>query len=115
MFSKYYKYYSNSKMKAKLAKIIKVISTKAFRQIITLMVMLKSKDVPVWVKVSIIGALGYLICPYDLIPDFIPGGLVEDLAAISILLSEISVYNTDNIQSEVNNLMIKFKLNNQDV
>jgi uncharacterized membrane protein YkvA (DUF1232 family) len=101
-------------MKAKLAKIIKVVSAKAFRQIITLVVMLKSKDIPAWVKVSIIGALGYLICPYDLIPDFIPGGLVEDLAVISILLSEISVYNTDNIEDEVDNLMIKFKLNKQD-
>ena len=108
MFSKYYKYYSNSKMKAKLAKIIKVVSTKAFRQIITLVVMLKSKDVPVWVKVSIIGTLGYLICPYDLIPDFIPGGLIEDLAAISALFIEVSVYTTEEIENEVNKMMNKF-------
>ena len=114
MFTKYYNYYSNSKIKDKLAKIIKLVSAKAFRQILTLVVMLKSKDVPAWVKVSIVGVLGYLICPFDLIPDFVPGGLVEDLAAISILLSEISIFATNNIESEVDELMAKFKLNKED-
>jgi uncharacterized membrane protein YkvA (DUF1232 family) len=95
-------------MKAKLAKIIKVVSTKAFRQIITLVVMLKSKDVPKYVKISIMGVLGYLICPLDALPDFLPIGLLDDFAAIAILLAEISIYKTPDIEDKVDELIKQF-------
>ena len=110
MFKKYRKFYSNSKMKNKLTKLVKRISGKAFRQIITLFVMFKSKEVPMWAKISIIGVLGYLICPVDLIPDFLPTGLIDDLAAISILLSEISVFTTNEIEAEVDKIIKQFTL-----
>ena len=110
MLKKYKKFYTDSKMKNKLTKLVKRISSKAFRQIITLFVMFKSKEVPVWAKVSIIGVLGYLICPIDLIPDFFPTGLIDDLAAISILLSEISVFTTNEIEAEVEAVIEKFNV-----
>ncbi len=36
--------------------------------------LLLDKATPLWVRGSILGALGYLIMPIDLIPDFVPGG-----------------------------------------
>ena len=108
MFTKYFKYYSNSNITKKLAKMFKRISKRAFRQVVTLVVMLKNKDVPKFAKASIIGVLGYLICPIDLVPDFLPVGLVDDFAAIAILMAEISIYMTDEIKDKVDKIIKEF-------
>ena len=108
MFSKYYKFYSNSEIKNKLAKIFKRISKKAFRQAVTLLVMLKSEGVPKYVKISIMCVLGYLICPLDVVPDFLPIGLLDDFAAIAILLAEISIYRTPEIEEKVDEIIATF-------
>jgi len=108
MFTNYYKYYSKSDIKNKLAKLLKRISKHAFRQVVTLMVMLKSDDIPKCAKASIIGALGYLICPVDLVPDFILGGLVDDFAVIAILMAEMAIYMTDEIKEKVDEIIKQF-------
>ena len=108
MFRKYYSFYSNSKMKNKLAKIFSRISQKAFREVLTLMVMLKSDKVPTFAKISIMCVLGYLICPLDAIPDFLPIGLLDDLAAITILLTEMSIYKTPEIEAKVDEIAAMF-------
>jgi len=92
----------------KLYRILRLISNKAFRQIITLVIMLRHDNIPIWAKVTIIGTLGYLICPLDLIPDFLPGGLIDDLVAIGVLFIEVSAYSTDEIEKEVDEMMNKF-------
>jgi uncharacterized membrane protein YkvA (DUF1232 family) len=108
MFREYYNYYSNSEIKNKLAKIFKRISKKAFRQVVTLMVMLKSENVPKFAKISIMCVLGYLICPLDALPDFLPVGLLDDFAAIAILLAEISIYKTPEIEKKVEEIIAIF-------
>ena len=108
MFKKYRSKYSESAIMKKLYKILGLISSTAFRMIVTLVVMLRHEDVPTWVKISIIGVLGYLICPFDLFPDFILGGLLDDIAAISALFVEVSAYKTDEIEKEVDEMMAKF-------
>lgn len=110
MFSKYYRYYSYYRIGRKLLNLMHRIGKKAFRQVVTLVVMLKSKNVPTFAKVSITCVLGYLICPFDIIPDFLLGGLVDDLAAIALLTAEISIYMTKEIESEVDKVMKQFKM-----
>ena len=45
------------------------------------------REVPFATIAAIVGALAYLICPIDVIPDFIPViGLVDDAAVIAICL-----------------------------
>jgi uncharacterized membrane protein YkvA (DUF1232 family) len=108
MLRKYYSFYSKSKMKNKLAKIFKRVSQKAFREVITLMVMLKSDKVPTFAKVSIMCVLGYLICPLDAIPDFLPIGLLDDFAAIAVLMTEMSIYRTPEIENKVDKIAAMF-------
>ena len=108
MFDDYQDKYSESSIMKKLYNILGVISSKAFRMIVTLVVMLRHDHVPTWVKISIIGVLGYLICPIDLFPDFLIGGLFDDLAAISALFIEVSVYMTDEIEADVDEMMNRF-------
>lgn len=108
MFRKYYTCYSNSEIKNKLARIFKRISQKAFREVLTLMVMLKSDKVPTFAKISIMCVLGYLICPLDVVPDFLPVGLLDDFAAIAILLTEVSIYKTPEIEEKVDEIAAMF-------
>jgi uncharacterized membrane protein YkvA (DUF1232 family) len=108
MFEDYGNQYSESGIMNKLYKILGLISSTALRKILTLVIMLQHDNVPTWAKIAIVGTLGYLICPIDLFPDFLPGGLLDDLAAISALLIEISTYKTDDIETEVDEMMDKF-------
>jgi len=58
------------------------------RDSIALFYCLKDSDTPLYIKVTIIGALGYLVSPLDAVPDFIPiVGLADDLGVIAGTLS----------------------------
>lgn len=61
------------------------------------------KNVPLADKAKIYGALGYFILPIDLIPDFLPGGYVDDLGAIVWALKTV----WDNITPETHNKAYK--------
>ena len=50
--------------------------------------LIMDNSTPPQVRISIIGALTYLIVPVDLIPDFIPAsGFSDDLLALSAVIS----------------------------
>jgi uncharacterized membrane protein YkvA (DUF1232 family) len=57
----------------------------------TLYYVLQDKDTPLAAKGIILGALGYFILPLDVIPDFLPGGFVDDLAVLGAALSAVAV------------------------
>lgn len=55
---------------------------------------------PVKVKAAIYGALGYLISPLDLIPDFTPfAGYGDDALALGTALLLVQMYITDEIKA----------------
>ncbi len=57
---------------------------------------LKDRDTPTWAKGVIVGALGYLILPTDLVPDIIPGaGYGDDWGAIVAALATVAAYIKD--------------------
>jgi len=54
------------------------------------------KAVPAKVKVSIIGALAYLVLPADVIPDFLVAlGFTDDVAVLTAVYSLVSNHITD--------------------
>jgi uncharacterized membrane protein YkvA (DUF1232 family) len=58
------------------------------RDALALFYCLKDPSTANWVRVAILGALGYLILPIDIIPDFIPViGWVDDAAVIASVLA----------------------------
>ncbi len=64
-----------------------------------LLYMVMSKEnTPVGVKLAIVAALGYLICPFDAIPDFVPFGYTDDLAALTALIASLDSYITDDMR-----------------
>jgi uncharacterized membrane protein YkvA (DUF1232 family) len=56
----------------------------------------KQKNVPIFVKQTILGVLGYLISPIDLIPDLTPIiGFTDDIGVISYALVALACYVTE--------------------
>lgn len=91
--SKYGKDYDDNKfwnvVKKYGGKIGQDVLSKAFR----LYFVLKKDNIPFSVKGIVIGALGYLIMPIDIIPDVIPMlGWTDDAAAIALALAQINSY-----------------------
>jgi uncharacterized membrane protein YkvA (DUF1232 family) len=85
-------HYSEEKFSSKLGKVGEKLSHKALYSALVLFEALKSPKLPNKVRMTIFGALGYLILPVDAVPDFLPAiGLVDDAGIIIAAL--ISVYN----------------------
>ena len=95
----YAKNYSDEALKDKITRFGKKMGGKLLYNVYVLYFVLKSKDVPIKVKLEIIGALGYVIVPLDLIPDFIPvAGFSDDLAAIAFAVHSARSHITPEIQ-----------------
>lgn len=80
--TKYQRYYSDMAFQ----KQIKNATSLLREQAILLYLLLRGKETPALVKASIIGILGYFICPVDLIPDCLPFGFTDDLSAFTAML-----------------------------
>lgn len=76
-----------------LERFAKVIGREFVFKILQIYYVLQRNDVPTKTKWLIMGALGYLISPIDVVPDSIPIiGWVDDVAAIGYVLSTVANY-----------------------
>lgn len=92
-FSKYKGEYSDKKLIEKLNKAAKKAGTKVIYAALVLYYTLKAPNVPNKVKGVILGALGYLILPVDVIPDLIPmAGFTDDLGVLLAAISYVGMY-----------------------
>lgn len=101
----YDSHYSETGFQEKVQSLPKSAGTKVLRMALTLYVLLKDPDVPMAAKVMIIGVLGYFIFPLDLIPDFLPGGYIDDLAMMTVMVGQCQVYVTPDIEKQIDELM----------
>ena len=100
--------YSEDKFWSKITNFPSKAGCSVLRSAITLYVLLTEANLPVLGKISVFCALGYFIAPVDLIPDFLPGGFVDDLAVMSTLLSKLQIFSNDNIEDMVNNYLPEY-------
>lgn len=57
---------------------------------VLLYLLMQDSETPVWTKVAIVAALGYLIWPFDTVPDLIPfAGYADDLAVLAGLIATL--------------------------
>ena len=100
-FEKYEDKYSEAGLWDKIRKNIAKIGVKVIYQALLLFYVAQSPNCPTKIKAGIIGALGYLISPLDLIPDFMPGiGFADDAAAIAAAVALAQVYINDEIRAQ---------------
>lgn len=100
-FEKYEDKYSESGLWDKIRKNIAKIGVKVIYQALLLYYVAQSPNCLSKIKAGIIGALGYLISPIDLIPDIMPGiGYADDAAAIATAVALAQIYITDDIKEQ---------------
>ena len=98
---KYQKHYSENGLLKKIGKIAKKAGLKLIYSVLLLWYALKRDNVPVGVKATILGALGYFISIIDFIPDVTPiVGYADDLGAIGIALVVASAYINDEVKEK---------------
>ncbi len=85
----------------KISRIAKRAGSKLVYLALVLYYTLQSKNVSVKDKALIIGALGYLISPLDVIPDAIPiVGLGDDLSVLVYVINKIWVDVPDDVKAK---------------
>lgn len=98
---KYEGKYSEEGLWDKIRKNIAKIGVKVIYQALLLYYVAQSPNCPTKIKAGVIGALGYLISPFDLIPDIMPGiGFADDAIAIATAVALAQIYITDEIKAQ---------------
>jgi len=89
-FMSYANKFSQSEFAEKISRIAKRAGSKLVYAALILYYTLQSDKVSKADKAIIIGALGYMISPIDVIPDAIPiAGLTDDLAVLLYVLKKV--------------------------
>lgn len=108
-FIKYTDKFSKTGFIDKIASIAKRAGAKLVYAALVLYYTLESDQVSVKDKAMIIGALGYLISPLDVMPDAIPiAGLSDDLAVLIYVLKRVWVDVSDDVKKKAQSKMAQW-------
>lgn len=108
-FIKYTDKFSKTGFIDKIASIAKRAGAKLVYAALVLYYTLESDQVSVKDKAMIIGALGYLISPLDVVPDAIPiAGLSDDLAVLIYVLKRVWVDVSDDVKKKAKSKMAQW-------
>lgn len=100
-FMSYSDKFSSKGFVEKISRIAKRAGSKLVYVALVLFYTLQSKEVSLKDKAIIVGALGYLISPLDVIPDAIPiVGLSEDLTVLMYVINKIWVDVPDDVKTK---------------
>lgn len=102
------KHYSDESFWSKVKKYGERAGMKTVYYSLLLFYTAKSPEVPKSSKMIILGALGYLILPIDLIPDFIPViGLADDAVVIAAAVFKVMSHIDNDIKNKAKEKMFK--------
>ena len=93
---------------AKIKKVLIKAGLELTYKVLQLWYVLQKPEVPYPIKATIVGALMYFILPVDSIPDFLPGGFVDDMAAIAFTLSMATLYVDEEVNEKARKKLIEF-------
>lgn len=108
-FMKYKDNYTSSGFIDKISHIAKRAGAKLVYVALVLYYTLQSGNVSLKDKALIIGALGYLISPLDVIPDAIPiAGLGDDLAVLLYVMNKVLVEVPEDVKQKAHDKLSKW-------
>lgn len=103
-FMSYSNKFTNSDFVEKISKVAKRAGAKLVYVALILYYTLQSDKVSAKDKAMIIGALGYLISPVDIMPDAIPiVGLSDDLTVLLFVLKKVWLDVKEDVKEKANN------------
>ena len=92
----YGKHYSENALWQKLGRFAKRVGVKMVYYVLVLYYALIDPNTPTKYKIVIAGALGYLILPFDLLPDSFPfAGFADDWAALLAAVAFVATSITE--------------------
>lgn len=95
----YEKYFSESELLDKIKKFGKAMGATILYPVLLLFNLFKSGEINLKEKTMIVGTLGYVILPLDLIPDALAGmGYADDAMALTAAITALSSCLSENIQ-----------------
>ena len=98
---KYRGAYSEKAFHSKLLHFAGTIGKEGLRSALILYYTLQRRDLPTKTRAIILGALGYLILPADVIPDIIPGlGFTDDIGILAAALAAVAMYVDDETRAK---------------
>ncbi|MBR5724145.1 MAG: DUF1232 domain-containing protein [Bacteroidales bacterium] len=87
---KYIPHYDAEKFRRKLRRTVRRLGAKAVYYALILFYALQDPQISKKDKGIIIGALGYFLLPFDLVPDFLPAiGFTDDIAALGLAIYKV--------------------------
>ena len=108
-FMKYSGKFTNTGFTEKISRVAKRAGAKLVYAALVLYYTLQSDKVSVKDKAIIIGALGYLISPLDVVPDAIPiAGLGDDLAVLVYVLQKVWTDVNDDVKQKAKEKLSKW-------
>ena len=108
-FMNYANKFSKKEFVEKIARIAKGAGAKLVYAALILYYTLQSDKVSATNKAMIIGALGYLISPLDVVPDAIPiAGLADDLGVLIFVLKKVWTDVDPDIQTKAKKRLSKW-------
>ena len=97
----YRKAFSDHKFWKRFPQLVKQAGLKAVYTALLLYNAYKRKETPVWARRIIMGALGYLIMPFDALPDITPiVGYTDDLGVLGLGLVTVAAYVNDEVRQK---------------
>ena len=113
--SSYASEYNREELLTKIISVLPLLNSKQGTRLVSTVLQLfylaKSKDVPLWVKGTVIAALGYFIVVPDAIPDVTPVvGFIDDLGVLASALAAVAPYISPTIKKRVEETLVSLKL-----
>lgn len=95
---KYAQHYDEEKMWNKIKRFFVEAGISLVFKVLQLWYVLQKPDVPVHVKLAIMGAIAYFVMPIDLVIDVLPGGYGDDTLAVLAALLTAESYIDDEVR-----------------
>ncbi len=102
LINEYGKYFNKDRFLPKVGEIAEKAGKEVVSKALLLYYVMISSNDPISVSLTIAGALGYLVLPFDLIPDVVIGlGFTDDIAALCYVCDQVQSYRTPEIDRKV--------------
>lgn len=97
-----------------IRKAAKKLAGKAIRQLLLAWNVMCDPKTPFGAKAIIGGALAYFVLPLDLIPDFLPSGYVDDLAALAAVWRVVAEHLNDDHRRQADQTLCEWGFDGDD-
>ncbi|HHS95795.1 MAG TPA: DUF1232 domain-containing protein, partial [Phaeodactylibacter sp.] len=98
-FDPYKKHYSEGAFWRKCKRYAKQVGSKVLYMALLLFYAYRRDETPNWAKHIVLGALGYLISPIDVLPDLTPWlGYTDDAGVLAFALVVVSAYINEEVK-----------------